>query len=235
MKKTLKIALFSLLTLIALTLVCSATEYSFTYADDVPVYTNEYDMLCNYDALDVSINENTYFNIQLVQLNDLGYSNIFVYCSNIEVYCSFVDSIPQGSDTEQFSELILDKMSKYNAEAENLNSIWISNGILAELYLYGTNYLNDLQNRYDEGFTDGYDEGFTDGYSDGYTQGTYNGMQETESLKVGLLTILSAPFYVLGGILDFEILGINLFNIITGLLTVCLFAFVVKRLINGGV
>lgn len=118
------------------------------------------------------------------------------------------------------------------------NSTYLSDifySIKSDFYnIENLSYNNGITEGYANGFTEGYANGITEGYSNGFTEGTYNGMQESEALKGGLLTILSAPFYVLGGILDFDILGINLLDIFTGLLTLCLFAFVVKKLINGG-
>lgn len=222
-KKNLKIALFSLLTIFCLTLVCSATEFSYSVIYDSPDETFEYETLCNYDSITIPYVDND-FNLQLVQFVDL--SNVYIYCSNIESYCSFVSDIPQGSDMEQFNELIWKKLIFLNSEAEYMNDIWYTRSILANLYFNGLDFLDDS-----DSFNEGYESGYTVGYGKGYTEGTYNGMQETESLKTALLTIFSSPLYVFGGILDFEIFGLNLFNLISTLLTIMLFAFVVKHLL----
>lgn len=65
-----------------------------------------------------------------------------------------------------------------------------------------------------------------------YITGYNDGIKEGDSLKEGALTIVSAPMYILGNMLDFEVFGINLFRFVMSLLTVVIIAFVIKKISN---
>lgn len=61
-----------------------------------------------------------------------------------------------------------------------------------------------------------------------YWQGYNVGLNETNMLEVGILSIFSAPFNIFGEIFNFELFGINIYNIIQGLITILLASYFVK-------
>lgn len=72
-----------------------------------------------------------------------------------------------------------------------------------------------------------YNLGAQDGYSKGYT----DGVNESDVGKNFLLTVFSVPSYVLSTIFNFEIFGINLYLLITFLLTIAIVGLVLKKIL----
>lgn len=66
--------------------------------------------------------------------------------------------------------------------------------------------------------------------ADGYNEGENVGLQASDVAKTGILTVISAPFYILGNVFNIEIFGINLLSIITILITLSLVAFFLKKI-----
>lgn len=65
-----------------------------------------------------------------------------------------------------------------------------------------------------------------------YTTGYNDGMEESGALKQGIITLVSAPMYIIGNLLDFEVFGISLFSLLTSIITILIIAFVIKKLSN---
>lgn len=97
------------------------------------------------------------------------------------------------------------------------------------------------ENGYRAGDTDGYDRGYAlgeqygynvgqqDGYSTGYNDGLENGSGITWT---GLFTsAIEVPVNVLQGILNFEILGVNLWSFFGAIVALCVVLIVVKWVI----
>lgn len=95
-------------------------------------------------------------------------------------------------------------------------------------------YKNGFQQGYQDGKTDGekigYDSGYKNGRSDGYNIG-YNAGAESanEFTFLGLFgALFDAPITALQGLLNFNLLGFNMFNFFTALLTIGLIIFIVR-------
>ena len=75
-----------------------------------------------------------------------------------------------------------------------------------------------------------YQNGYNSGYDQGYKEGEYDGLNSSKFMNSTLLTAISAPFVIVSSALDFDILGINFYNILKVLFTLLLVAFVVNKL-----
>lgn len=78
----------------------------------------------------------------------------------------------------------------------------------------------------DDAFGNGYDTG----YDDGYKIGENDGLSSSSLLRSIIFTILSAPFVIVSNVLDFELLGINIYNLVKVSITILLIAWVITRL-----
>lgn len=83
---------------------------------------------------------------------------------------------------------------------------------------------------YAEGEAAGYAEGKKDGYNDGYAAGETAGLDTNEVAKNGILSIISAPFYFMSNVFNFDIMGINVYSIISLFITLAVVAFFFKKL-----
>lgn len=63
-----------------------------------------------------------------------------------------------------------------------------------------------------------------------YSAGETDGLNASGIAKEGILSIVSAPFYFFSGIFNFEIFGVNLFSIISVILTLAVVAFFFKKI-----
>lgn len=104
---------------------------------------------------------------------------------------------------------------------------------------YYMNAYGDLSteyiNGYDAGRTDGYTTGFKDGEAKGYTDGFNKGLEVDETAIIifnGILNIALVPVNFFLAIFNFEILGINVSQLVTALLSVCL-VIIIVRFVTG--
>ena len=77
-------------------------------------------------------------------------------------------------------------------------------------------------------YLNGYDDAelrHANDYQDGYNAG----LNSTNVLKDGILTIPDAFISIIKGLLNFNILGINIFGLVCGLLTIALVVFIIKK------
>lgn len=75
-----------------------------------------------------------------------------------------------------------------------------------------------------------YENSFNSGYDSGYSSGQTDGLNSSSVLGSIILTVFNAPFVFINNVLDFEIFGINLLNIVRVLITLLVLAFVVTKL-----
>lgn len=125
---------------------------------------------------------------------------------------------------------------------------------------YGSNRYQEGYNvGYDKGLEDGgssstgsYDTGFQDGknsvinnpnanglytkddlldeYDKGYAEGSLD--IENNGFNMMFNSILNAPYNILNGVLNFELFGVNLFNLFSFVFTIAIIGFVVKLLLT---
>lgn len=100
---------------------------------------------------------------------------------------------------------------------------------------YETGYnqgYNDKQIFYDENiYTDGYNEGVIVGYRDGIADATSQGSVATE-IFAGILDVSMIPVNVFLQMFNYEVFGINVAGLISGLITIALILILV-RFISG--
>lgn len=102
---------------------------------------------------------------------------------------------------------------------------------------YAQGYQQGQSDGYNSGYNNGYDTGLSEGRDIGYTTGY--GAGKADGLALGsdytfmsfFSAIFDAPIQALTGLLNFEILGINLYNFVTALFTLGLILALIKLLI----
>ena len=77
--------------------------------------------------------------------------------------------------------------------------------------------------------------GSEDGFVDGFRQGYDNGLNEQDVYTFGnlLTAVIDAPVGVFISMLDFNIMGFNLLNLVVGLLTLAVICLVIKLMLGG--
>lgn len=103
---------------------------------------------------------------------------------------------------------------------------------------YGVRQAREEYNAgYSAGNAAGYESGHDDGFQSGLIEGTHQGRQqgydecaeEVKESKSAIWDIMSMPFNLLAGILNFEVFGVNVFGAVTAVMTVALVIFVLKK------
>lgn len=89
---------------------------------------------------------------------------------------------------------------------------------------------------YSEGLSDGEEIGFNDGYYKGkevgFAQGKNEGLAATDYSFSDLFgSVVDAPVTVLSDLFNFNILGINLWSLFTGLFTLCVLIFILRLIL----
>lgn len=93
---------------------------------------------------------------------------------------------------------------------------------------YNQGYNQGETNGYNQGYSQGEDSGYTNGYNQGYLEGNN---QDGNSLYDMILAVVDTPFRIFDYIFDFDVLGINIKNIVLSFSTVAIAIFVIKRFI----
>lgn len=148
--------------------------------------------------------------------NDFGYAS-FLAWNDYTIYFE--------------SSLLLDNINNY-----------ISTLIRSTQTIYDNGYTNGFNTGYESGYTVGYDEGsgfgyqtgFNDGFTDAYNQDTTAATIFTGILEVGLL-----PINVFLLIFNYEVFGINISGLVSGLLTIAVVLIIIRLILsksggNGG-
>lgn len=90
------------------------------------------------------------------------------------------------------------------------------------------------ENGYSTGFNNGYNSGFADGEDDGYRTGFDAGQTEslnsTNTFTDMIFSIFEAPGRLIDGMLDFDVLGINIASFVKTLITITAVGLVVALL-----
>ena len=98
-------------------------------------------------------------------------------------------------------------------------------------------YYEGFYQGYDQGFNNGntigydkgYDTGKTEGYNNGYNVGYIDGSDADNVVGDALLSISDIPFRILSSFLGFEVFGFNVLTLFTGLLTIGLVIWILKK------
>ena len=107
------------------------------------------------------------------------------------------------------------------------SSITFSNQEYYEGFYQG--YDQGLNNGNTIGYDKGYEAGKTEGYNNGYNVGYVDGSDAGNVIGDALFSISDIPFSILSSFLGFEIFGVNVLTIFTGLLTIGLVIWILKK------
>lgn len=99
---------------------------------------------------------------------------------------------------------------------------------------YNSGYTNGYNAGYDAGissnatsiYNNGYNAGYTLGYSNGYSAGEYGANSYTFTRLLG--AVFDAPIQAFTGLLNFDILGVNMSSFMLALFSVCIVITIVK-------
>ena len=103
----------------------------------------------------------------------------------------------------------------------------------------GLAFSNDYVHIYDLAYRDGRDDGYSSGYTEGsvvgYNNGYNNGLNDSNQYTFYNLfgAVLDAPVKVFSDLFNFELLGVNLLGLITGLFTLAVVIVIIKKVMGG--
>lgn len=108
-------------------------------------------------------------------------------------------------------------------------------GSLTDSDYYNTGYNDGYNNGKADGQSSGYSSGYSDGDSAGYTRGFTEGQEAGGDYTfLSLLSaVFDAPINAFKSLFNFDLLGFNLLSFITGLITLALVIFIVKKVAGG--
>lgn len=227
-------------------------KYLDPYSDTTYNTNNIVGGIIVYDRLDVEIlqgnlnsNNTRYLQITLTVYQANNTTTNYTYRYNITSDFGYGGYSPYYNPTRttitysySFKSLIIDYYTSYN-----------------EGYQAGLN-ANDNESIYEDGYQAGLDDGKQTGvnevinnpnnynlynqeqyvnygnskYNEGYNENaTYS--LESQGFLILFNSVMNAPFNILNGILNFDFMGVNLFNVFTFLITCALVIWVVKLFI----
>ena len=97
--------------------------------------------------------------------------------------------------------------------------------------MYSQGYQEGLLANQDNIYNSGYNVGRLEGYDDGYNSGINDSNQYSFYNLFG--AVLDAPVKVFSGLFNFNLLGINLLGLITGLFTLAMIILIIKLILGG--
>lgn len=109
-------------------------------------------------------------------------------------------------------------------------------GIASNNNGYNYGYQQGYENGLDKGYNDGFTDGNKNGYDEGYNVGLNKGKEEASNYSfLSLMTaVVDAPVKSFTGLLDFNILGFNMANLMIALLSVALLLKIIQVFTKGG-
>ena len=221
--------------------VYGQNSFSQTYTFDNGISTIELNQYMK-NAFNSGANASWDFTIYIRLYQDISIKDFYFLLNNVEGIEELVFETDDG-DMAMFEDNI---SYIYNELNLNLNSVryvyFVATG--TSLLDVVVNIANNGYNQgYSEGYNQGYNQGETNGYNQGYSQGETNGYNQgynqgynkgtsgQNSLYDMVLAVVDTPFRVFNQIFDFEVLGINIKNIVLSFSTVAIAIFVIKRFI----
>lgn len=106
---------------------------------------------------------------------------------------------------------------------------------LSDNDIYRSGYETGYQNGVIIGENTGYIDGYSNGYDDGLIDGYDNGVASANDYSFAslLTSVVGAPVTVFIDLLDFNIMGYSLLNIVMGLLTLGIVVLIIKLCLGG--
>lgn len=112
---------------------------------------------------------------------------------------------------------------------------------LTNAFTDNQNYQNGYEYGYQQGKNDytnsGYQDGLKNGYNQGYNQGKTDGIASANDYTfLGLFSaLIDAPIQALSGLFNFNVMGINMFSLVSGLFTLFVVLIIVRLILGGGI
>lgn len=123
--------------------------------------------------------------------------------------------------------IIDDLPSLYKADIVSTGSYWSTSLLDSAIKSAFDSYQSLGGFMYNLGDAEGFERGKELSYNKGYT----DGLAESDIAENTILTIFSAPTYILSTIFDFEIFGLNIYTLICFFLTLTIVSFILKRVL----
>lgn len=152
-------------------------------------------------------------------------------------YCTVVDNVYTVDKQFSITYLVPEQYTVFQLRivAQNYMGVdcaYVSSStalphLPSDLVDYG--YVLDKDGNYTTGYEDGLTDGKKQGYEVGYSDGFIDGGKKETAVTRTIWQIISMPFDLLMSILNFEILGINVWALVSGLLSVGLVLFLLRK------
>ena len=205
----------------------SSFHLTYDYPDGIStIELNQYMK----SAFNSGANASWEFTIYITLYQDVAIKDFYFLINSVEGISEITFESDLG-DMATFDDNISYVYNSTNLDISNIKYVYF--------VASGTSLLdvvvNIANNGYNQGFSDGYNQGYNQGETNGYNQGYNEGYNESASKQNSLydmvLAVVDTPFRVFNQIFDFDILGINIKNIVLSFATVCIAIFVIKRFI----
>lgn len=175
--------------------------------------------------------------IDLTNANAIGNSSVVSQIrSTLSKYYAVASKAYIANNSESF---YTDGFNKGYDKGYDAGQTDYKNSILTEIDAIYRNGYNDgitasenssgenLQKKYDEGFV----AGKTAGYSSGYTAGAASQQNYTFMSLLG--AVVDAPIKAFTGLLDFDVLGVNMSSFVLSMLTLSVIVIIIKICLGG--
>ena len=160
------------------------------------------------------------FGLSIVILDVLG--NV-IEINSADYNLNYFNSL----DLRNFTNNNIQRIAIVSYTINSLDFVLISDNSYNAGYVEG--YEKGEEDGQNNGYDIGYNDGQNDGYDIGYNKGYEQGADSGNIIGSALLSIADIPFSILSSFLGFEILGFNLLTLFTGLLTIGLVIFLLKK------
>ena len=124
-------------------------------------------------------------------------------------------------------ETLRSKLDSANGEAEYYEKLYNdeaeSNALKDVIIAARNQQITELQEEVDT-----LEESLKEGGNEAYLNGFNDGLESSDTFKDTLVTMFSSPTYIFSTIFDFELFGINFYQIIKVIITAMVVIFIVK-------
>lgn len=199
------------------------------------------------DELSLTIDETSYFTAPIFQIafninSSTNYLNVWVQMTQstkdirFVVYNKFNSSTPLRCyvDYKQIDTGLRDNRT-LTYRSGNYDYYYFEDFDNPSYYMVSFTILNeqDYEQAMEQAYQNGYFNGKNDGYQTGYIVGKNDGLNEdmNSDLVSLFLSIADTPILMLRSLFDFNVLGVSLFVLFGGLITILVALFIIKKLI----
>lgn len=233
----------------------SYSKYSVSFSNfpntvsSYTLYAIRYQFDTSYNGIDLGFKDNSFYvshNALPVVTNSLGvvsHTNPAIYVGHAGLW----DDNYQGALLTPYN--IINDMC--TIQYLNLSSFYIFNDFKNldiygdTLYIFCTDYNvlrscsfgrnSSAKDSFNHGYTNGYNIGYTDGNRNAndtlYQQGYNAGLKSSQGFYGLLTAVFDVPVQAFTGLLNFNVLGVNMVDFVTSMLTLCIFIIILRLFI----